>query len=93
MTAIDTLERPSGVQPVNLSSERNEANHVLRSRWFHASIERRTISRFSCDIAYSESPAASRFLVRLRERVQAASSAACASASRRYTGEILRLAT
>jgi hypothetical protein len=55
MTAIDTLERPSGsgvvrYKPISLRSARR----------LNASMLRRTTSTFHCDIAYSESPAASR---------------------------------
>jgi hypothetical protein len=44
----------------NSESGGNKANAAVTSRRFHASIERRTISTFSCEIAYSRSPAASR---------------------------------
>jgi len=44
VTAIDTLERRSGTGPVNFRV--GVSNHIVRSRRFHASILRRTISTF-----------------------------------------------
>ena len=53
VTAIDALERPVRTRPVDFRIEAPEANAGVGSRWFHASILRRTISTFSWDIAYS----------------------------------------